>query len=144
MIKDVARRSELLALNAALEGSRAGDAGAAFSLVANEMQQLAENTSDNVTRVKVIVTDIRAATAATAETIGSATALAESTAERARVIERTARAQAGATEDVLAAMDGIAELTQGFAEMSEETLTAMTELTTLASDLEQAVATFRL
>jgi Methyl-accepting chemotaxis protein (MCP) signalling domain len=144
MIKEVARRSEIIALNAALEGSHAGEAGRGFSLVAVEIQRLAASTSENVSQVKAIIEDIRGATAATAETIGSATALAESTTDKARKIASVARQQASATHQVLTAIEDIAALTHSFSETSDETLAAMDDLTILATELEQAVATFRL
>ena len=52
VIRDIADRSDLLALNASLEATRAGDAGRAFALVAAEMRRLAERITASVVDVK--------------------------------------------------------------------------------------------
>ena len=66
VIDEIADRSDLLALNAALEGSRAGEAGKGFSIVAAEMRRLAENVLDSTKEIKNLITEIREATAAAA------------------------------------------------------------------------------
>ncbi|MFW6058487.1 MAG: methyl-accepting chemotaxis protein, partial [Persicimonas sp.] len=58
VIKSIADRSDLLALNASLEGMRAGEAGKGFTLVAAEMRRLAENIKDSVGNIKELVGDI--------------------------------------------------------------------------------------
>ncbi|MGQ0504426.1 MAG: methyl-accepting chemotaxis protein, partial [Myxococcaceae bacterium] len=59
VIDEIADRSDLLALNAALEGSRAGEAGKGFSIVAAEMRRLAENVLDSTKEIKNLITEIR-------------------------------------------------------------------------------------
>src|SRR5688572_2092053 len=55
VINQVAERSDLLALNAALEGTKAGEVGRGFSLVAAEMRKLAEHVSQSARDIARIV-----------------------------------------------------------------------------------------
>ena len=62
VIRDIANKTDLLALNAALEGTRAGEAGRGFSLVASQMQRLTVSVMDSVEDIKGLTADIREAT----------------------------------------------------------------------------------
>src|SRR5262249_30141195 len=56
-IMQVADRTDLLALNAALEGTKAGEAGKGFTLVAAEMRRLAENVMESVSGIRKLMKD---------------------------------------------------------------------------------------
>ncbi len=60
VIKQVADRSDLLALNAALEGTKAGEVGRGFSLVAAEMRKLAENVAVSARDIGRLVENVQA------------------------------------------------------------------------------------
>jgi len=60
LIKQVADRSDLLALNAALEGTKAGEVGRGFSVVAAEMRKLAENVAQSAREIGRIVESVQA------------------------------------------------------------------------------------
>ncbi len=60
VIKQVADRSDLLALNAALEGTKAGEVGRGFSVVAAEMRKLAENVAQSARDIGRIVENVQA------------------------------------------------------------------------------------
>ncbi len=60
VIKQVADRSDLLALNAALEGTKAGEVGRGFSLVAAEMRKLAENVAVSARDIGRLVESVQA------------------------------------------------------------------------------------
>lgn len=59
LIKQVADRSDLLALNAALEGTKAGEVGRGFSVVAAEMRKLAENVAQSARDIGRIVENVQ-------------------------------------------------------------------------------------
>ena len=67
LINAVADRSDLLALSAELEGTRAGEVGRGFSLVGAEMRRLAENVLESTAEVEELIAEIRDATVRTAE-----------------------------------------------------------------------------
>ena len=60
IIDNISDRLDLLALNAALEGARAGEVGKGFSLVAAEMRRLAENVSESTQEIKSTIQKIHA------------------------------------------------------------------------------------
>jgi hypothetical protein len=72
-IMQIADKTDLLALNAALEGTRAGEAGKGFTLVAAEMRRLAENVMDTASQIRDLTKDMHAAseTAVEASRVGT-------------------------------------------------------------------------
>lgn len=164
VIDEIADRSDLLALNAALEGSRAGEAGKGFSIVAAEMRRLAENVLDSTKEIKTLITEIREATAAAAsaadasrqatdsgERLGSVAASAvegilsgvQETSDAARVINLATQQQRTATEQVVASMGEIEDVTRQTTHASKQATGAAAELTQLASRLSELIRRFK-
>ena len=164
VIDEIADRSDLLALNAALEGSRAGEAGKGFSIVAAEMRRLAENVMDSTKEIKNLITEIREATAAAGvaaegsqrateqgERLGSVAAQAvegilagvQETSDAARVINLATQQQRTATEQVVASMAEIEDVTRQTTQASKQATGAAAELTQLAGRLAELIKRFK-
>lgn len=143
VIREIAERSDLLALNASLEGTRAGEAGRGFSLVANEMRRLSERVGASVQDVKVLVTDIRASGASTVMVTEEARKLAEGTAESAKQITLVTQQQQTATELVSRSMKDVAEALVQTVAANRQTIRAAVDLKSEAERLSTLVGRFR-
>jgi methyl-accepting chemotaxis protein len=143
VIKDIANKSELLALNAALEGTKAGEAGRGFSLVANQMQRLAENVMGSVRDIKQLTVAIREATNASVLATEEGAKLAADTTRSARQIATIVHAQQGGTEQVTEVMDEVAAIARQTTEGSKEAVGAVQSLSTLADQLDALIEQFR-
>ncbi len=106
LINTVADRSDLLALSAELEGTRAGEAGRGFALVGAEMRRLAENVLESTAEVEELISEIRDATVRTSEATERGSAL-------------TGRGAALALE-VTQALDKVADLAQRTADSTRD------------------------
>ena len=164
VIDEIADRSDLLALNAALEGSRAGEAGKGFSIVAAEMRRLAENVMESTKEIKNLITEIREATAAagaaaeaskeateSGEKLGAVAAQSvegilagvQETSDAARVINLATQQQRTATEQVVASMAEIEDVTRQTTQASKQATGAAAELTQLAGRLAELIKRFK-
>ncbi len=164
VIDEIADRSDLLALNAALEGAKAGEAGRGFSIVAAEMRRLAENVMESTKEIKNLITEIREAThaakeasdgnkkmAAEGEQLGgnamtSVTGILsgiQETSDAARVIHLATQQQRTATEQVVQSMAEIEEVTRQAQAGSKQATGAAAELTKLAERLAELVKRFK-
>jgi methyl-accepting chemotaxis protein len=65
IINNIAERTHILALNASMQAAAAGEAGRGFSVVANEVQRLAESSRDSTSEIAGLVGNIQAETAET-------------------------------------------------------------------------------
>ena len=165
LINDIADQTNILALNAAIQASAAGDAGRGFAVVADEVQRLAERSSNATKRIETLVKTIQADTneavismeKSTAEVVSGA-GLAEKAGEALEEIEKVSANLAGLIDEisksagqvsemasrVSTAMISINEITGQTAESSVTTASAIGKLNRLAQELRQSVAGFRL
>lgn len=165
IIDDISDRLDLLALNAALEGSRVGDVGKGFSLVAQEMRRLAENVIGSTKEIKETIEEIHRFIQASleasqqgmatsrqgveemakmADSVSSIFNLIEQTTESSRKITVSTQQQLSSTQQMVAAMGEVAAVsTQGLVSAQEVTRAA-SDMTDLGGRLRQQVNTFRI
>jgi uncharacterized phage infection (PIP) family protein YhgE len=141
-IKEIADRSDLLALNASLEGLRAGEAGKGFTLVAAEMRRLAENIKGSVADIKELLSDIRESALSSVLAIEEGTRLSERTTDSALKITLITQQQQSGTEQVTQSMEELSHLiNQGLAGTRQVTMAAG-DLARLSEDLRGSMDRF--
>ena len=142
VIKSIADRSDLLALNASLEGMRAGEAGKGFTLVAAEMRRLAENIKDSVGDIKDLVSDIRESSLATVMATEQGSRLSERTTDTALQISLITQQQQSGTEQVTQSMEELSHLINQGVSGTRQVTTAATELANSSEMLRGLVNKF--
>lgn len=142
LIKGIASKSEILALNAALEGTKAGEAGRGFSLVASQMQRLAENVMEAVSDIRNLTDSIREASQSSVMATEESTKLSSDTTRSARQIELIIEQQQTATEQVATAMGDVAQVATQTASASKEIVSSTHDILALTERLQGLVGRF--
>lgn len=144
LISEIAERSDLLALNGALEATRAGDAGRGFGLVAAEMRRLAERVSGTVESVRERVAGIHAAGRRTITSTEHSRKLSDDTTAAARRISEITEAQSRDTEGLNAEVGEVVGVVNTTAASMVQTKAAAENLREEAAELEQLTREFEL
>ncbi len=104
-VREIADRSQILALNASLEGVRAGEAGRGFSLVAVEMRRMAERVKNAAEDIRKIVVNVQHAARATLDATKQGRTVSNELAEGAQRIAMSAQQQQTSTMHALRAVE---------------------------------------
>ncbi len=165
LINDIAEQTSILALNASIQASMAGEAGRGFAVVADEVQRLAERSTNATKQIEVLVRTIQSDTneavismeRSTTDVVGGAL-LAENAGAALDEIEKvsnqiaslvqniseSARKQAGSAADVTRRTTKLKEISDQTGKAATATAESIAKLSELASQLRQTVAGFTL
>jgi len=144
LIQDIADRSDLLALNAALEGTKAGEVGRGFSLVAAEMRRLSEHVKDSVRDIRKLVADMREASHASVMATEEGIKLSHETSTAAAKISEAVARQREGTSQVKSSADEIVRVVNESLHGRAETTNNAEALLQLSQNLKETVTVFRL
>lgn len=117
LIQDIADQTNLLALNAAIEAARAGEAGKGFAVVADEVRKLAEQTGQSVSKIAVITSDIQDDTA---KSVGSIDFVKDKVGAGLKLAQDTRRTFNVILESIEEVSGHIKEITQISTQVSDE------------------------
>jgi methyl-accepting chemotaxis protein len=134
VIREIADRSDLLALNASL----------GFALVAAEMRKLAERITASVGDIKKLVSDVRSSVSATVLATEESATLAEGTTDSARQINLVTQQQRSGTEQAGQSMRDVASMITQSLAATQQVRSLAENLKLQADNLNALVARFRL
>ncbi len=164
LISDITEQTNVLALNAAIQAASAGEAGRGFTVVAEEVQRLAERSGEATRHIGAIVKSIQRDTQDAVEAMerstrgvveGTRTAdeagdalrdieqISNRLAELIGAISNSTQQHAGAAAKVAANMKAILAITQLTTEGTKKTAASSQRLTALADSLKSSVSNFK-
>ena len=165
LISDITEQTNVLALNAAIQAASAGEAGRGFSVVAAEVQRLAERSAEATKQISALVKTIQGDTQDTIAAMEKSTHgvveganLSNVAGQSLREIEEVSRELAGLinsisvstqvqtdmAREVAATMVGILNITEQTTEGTKRTADSVVELANLATGLKSSVSGFKL
>ncbi len=157
VIADIARQTNLLSLNAAIEAAKAGSQGKGFAVVAEEIRKLAERSAQAAKEIAVLIQEsserVRMGSAAVGRvsgSLGEIVAFVDENGHRVREIATAMDAQANQNQELVGCMDSATGLTERNASATAQLAAAMHEtsltvehLAHLASRLHRQIERFK-
>lgn len=165
LISGISNRTSILALNASIQAARAGVAGSGFAVVAEEVERLAERSTEATRQIVSLTRSIQqetheavSAMSLAIREVDTGAILANEAGETLREIEDVsnqladliqsislaAKQQARGSETIAQAMNDIADVTQQTAAGTKQAAVSINNLAQLANELRSSVSTFRL